>query len=99
MTKRSSENNDVAESDDVLTLSNPSRRDLFKKYGPYTAPVVVALLSPQLGYAMNQGAVYSTSAACVADPLGNHGTMTRHCQIDGASPGPSGHVVTNPGPV
>ena len=75
------------------------RRELFKKYGPYTAPVVVSLLSPNSGYAMNSGAVYSTSAACVADPLGMHAGMTRHCQIDGATPGPSAHEVTNPGPV
>lgn len=77
------------------------RRELFKKYGPYTAPLVIAMLSPETAYSHNSSDVYSTSAKCVADSSGGnmHGpTMTGHCMINGASGGGQAHTVTDPGP-
>jgi len=57
---------------------NQGRRDMIKKYGAYTAPVVVSLLAPQHAYGANGGVVYSSASNCI-----NAHTMTpnaaAHC--------------------
>ena len=62
-----------------------ARRALLTKYGPYTAPVVVAMLSPRQAYA-HSGSVVSTiypdTAACIADNnMTMHNMMSQpmHC--------------------
>jgi len=74
------------------------RRELFKKYGPYTAPVVVSMLVPETAYGANAGTVYSTSQACV-DAGGHNSGMRQHCMVDGRAGGSMTHNVINPGPV
>lgn len=64
-----------------------NRRDAIKKYGAYTAPLVVSMLLPEQAYAMNNGVVYSTTTRCQANHSGMQAT-NMHC-----SPGHmSGHV-------
>lgn len=75
-----------------------SRREILTKYGPYTAPVVISMLSPEAAYGANTGTVYSTSAACVAAP-GHNSNMRSHCMVDGRVGGSMTHTVINPGPI
>lgn len=44
-----------------------SRRELFGKYGAYTAPVVISMLVPQRAYANNTANIYSNVDDCLAD--------------------------------
>ena len=44
-----------------------TRREIFEKYGPYTAPVVVSMLLPNQVYANNDGSTYTTVASCQAN--------------------------------
>lgn len=58
-----------------------SRRGLLKKYGPYTAPIVVSMLTPEIAYGHNTMSPFSSTATCLADS--NHTpTMNRHCGIN-----------------
>ena len=74
------------------------RRELLKKYGPYTAPLVVSMLTPEIAYSANAGTVYSTSQACV-DASGHTSGMRQHCMVDGRAGGAMTHNVINPGPI
>ncbi len=61
-----------------------SRRDLLTKYGPYTAPVVIALLTPTHVYADNtRKNSYPTLSACLIGD--DHPTMmtVNHCEKHG----------------
>lgn len=73
------------------------RRELLQKYGPYTAPVVVSMLVPEVAYGANAGTVYSTSQACVDASMHSVG-MANHCMVDGRAGGSMTHNVINPGP-
>lgn len=79
-----------------------NRRGLFKKYGPYTTPLVVSMLIPSKTYGHTTFQPYSTSQTCIDDPAGGsmHGIgMNGHCMINGAAGGGNTHPVANPGPV
>jgi len=56
-----------------------TRREVLKKYGPYTAPVVVSMLMTSHAYAMFMMTTYATLSACVQahGGMANHGAM-RH---------------------
>ena len=60
-----------------------TRREIFEKYGPYTAPVVVSMLLPNQVYAHNDGSMWTTVASCQSNhPLMPNGmpASTGHCQ-------------------
>jgi len=87
-----------------LYKTSLERRNFLKKYGKYTAPTVVALLTPGKSYthdARNFPIVYSTTAQCGADTSGNDIDMTMHfatamhCQ-GGPGNSMSEHMVINP---
>jgi hypothetical protein len=76
-----------------------SRRELIEKYGAYTAPVVVAMLTPSEVYAHKNGEVYSTVAACTSDTANSvmgavHGPGRPHC-MDGSPGGSNAHPIIN----
>lgn len=81
--------------------SSISRRKLISKYGAYTAPTVIALLSPAQAYShVDRSITYSTSIACAADPAG--GSMHQigsglmgHCMIANSGGGET-HMIINP---
>ena len=56
-----------------------NRRDMLKKYGAYTAPLVVSMLVPEQAYAMNNGVAYSTVTTCQANHTMNQAT-NMHCE-------------------
>ena len=80
-----------------------SRRKLISKYGTYTAPTVIALLSPAQAYGhIDRSITYSTSLACAADTAGT-GNMHQpppvglmgHCMLNDSG-GSQTHMVINP---
>ena len=74
------------------------RRELLAKYGQYTAPMVVAILTPSNAYGHKTGAVYSKVSDCAADPQSVMGAMhgfTPHCMVNGGGGG-NAHTITNP---
>lgn len=99
MPKISDDKKGNSEGESTQTIA---RRELIRKYGAYTAPVVISLLVPQDAFGHNNAIVYSTSQACVDGSGGpNHqatGGGLAHCMIDGSAGGRMSHTVTNPGP-
>lgn len=76
------------------------RRELLKKYGPYTAPIVISMLLPSEAYAhKDMSVVYSTVAKCGADPASApgamHGPTRPHCMFNGGG-GANAHDIINP---
>lgn len=55
-----------------------SRREVLKKYGAYTAPVVVSMLLPEQAYGMNGGTAYSSVLTCQANHTMRQ-AMNGHC--------------------
>jgi hypothetical protein len=71
---------DDSKQSDETPVKSISRRELLNKYGAYTAPVVVAMLTPELAYAHMVTAVYSSTAECVGDSANMHRpNMVNHC--------------------
>ena len=48
-----------SENKEIQLPEELNRRDMLKKYGAYTAPLVVSMLVPDQAYAMNNGVALS----------------------------------------
>ena len=77
---------------DTEKVSGIGRRELLKKYGAYSTPMIVTLLTPKTSYAHYvSGVSYSSTATCFADPGTGHSSMSMHC---GINPGMMAHDIT-----
>jgi len=73
-----SKNQNRPDTEEVQAKPELNRRDMLRKYGAYTAPLVVSMLVPEQAYAMNGMTPYSTIGTCQANHMGRQ-AMNTHC--------------------